>query len=198
VFERAATRPDRIFFASDAPIVAVHERVFTAMLDRATALDAPVLVAHAPTELIAPPAPPAQTVQAAQAAQTAQTAQTDDAIARDAARVATLPAAAPIAVHVDRYLPDELTLSMTVPNAGWLLVTDRWARGWHATVNGAPTTVYPADFVFRAVQVPAGRVQVRFIYEKSHGLWLVALSWTMCGLLLIAVPLARVRATRAR
>jgi hypothetical protein len=180
VFERAATQPERIFFASDAPIVAVHERVFAALLDRATTLNAPVLVAHTAADLIAPSAAAAN----------------DDALARDVARIAMLPAAAPIAVHLDRYLPDELTLSLTSPTAGWLLVTDRWARGWRATVNGAPATVYPADFVFRAVQVPAGRVQVRFTYEKSHGLWLVALSWSLCGLLLIVVPLARVARTR--
>jgi hypothetical protein len=176
VFERAATQADRIFFAKEAPLVAVRGRVFAALLDRASAVHAPVLAVQTPDEMIAP----------------APVAAPDDArVARDAALIAALPAAEPIAVHVDRYEPEELTVTTTTPAAGWLLVTDRWARGWKATVNGAPVSVYVGDFVFRAVQVPAGRVRVRFTYEKSHGLWLVALSWITCGVLLIGVPLVR-------
>ncbi len=174
-FERAATQPDRIFFMKDAPIVAVDERVFTAMLDRAAALSAPVLVRSEPSELIAP------------------VEHRPEEVARDVTGVTGLVAAEPVAVHVDRYLPDELTFSVTAPGKGWLLVTDRWARGWRATVNGAPATVYVGDFVFRAVQVPAGQVVVRFTYEKSHGPWLVAVSWSTCGWLLIVVPLFRAR-----
>jgi hypothetical protein len=178
VFERAATQPDRIFFTTEVPLVPVHERIFAAMLDRAATLHAPVVVAHEPDALLAP-------------AERAREHDDDDAVARAEARLATLPAAEAIAVHVDRYVPEELTFTTTTPAAGWLLVTDRWARGWKVTVNGTPVTVYAGDFVFRAVQVPAGRVQVRFTYEKSHGLWLVALSWSTCGLLLLGVPLVR-------
>jgi hypothetical protein len=168
VFERAASQPQRIFFVADTPpIVAVHERVLATLLHRATALDKPVLVLQERNEVIAP------------------------SRAVDTTRIDTLPPAQSIEVQLDRYTPDELTFSTTAPSAGWLLVTDRWARGWTATVNGAPTPVYVGDFVFRAVQVPAGRVQVTFRYEKSHGLWLVALSWSICAMLLIVAPVAR-------
>jgi hypothetical protein len=180
VFERAVSQSDRIFFVAEAPLVAVHEHVFSAMLDRAAVLGKPVLALQKPDDLI----------------KGSTEAATGDTIAGDAARIATLPAAEPIAVHVDRYTPDELAFSTTAPAGGWLLVTDRWARGWKATVNGTPATVYVGDFVFRAVRVPAGAVQVRFAYEKSHGPWLVALSWSVCGILLIVMPLSRVYLSR--
>ncbi len=178
IFERAATQPDRIFFAAQPPLAAVDETVFAALLNRAKALGEPVFVRQDPAELLH-----------------TRNHDHDNGSGHandnaDAARVASLPAAAPIVVHVERYEPEELTFSTTVPpGGGWLLVTDRWARGWKATVNGTPTPVFVGDFVFRAVQVPAGQVQVRFTYERSHGLWLVAVSWSLCGLLLIVLPL---------
>jgi hypothetical protein len=190
VFERAASRAQRIFFVDGArtpPIVAANERVLASLLDRATALNKPVLVLQEPRELMSP-AKPGDTTD------TADTADTAD-IDR---RIDTLPPAEPIDVQLDRYEPDELTFSTTTRAAGWLLVTDRWARGWKATINGAPTPVLVGDFVFRAVQVPAGRVQVRFTYEKSHGLWLVALSWSTCAMFLLIAPVLKLVALFAR
>jgi uncharacterized membrane protein YfhO len=107
----------------------------------------------------------------------------------DTSRIATLPAATPLTVHVDRYLPDELIFTATTPSAGWLLVTDRWARGWQVRVNGQFAILEPGDFVFRAVKVPAGQIQVRFVYEPAYGLVWVALSWTTLALVLILQPL---------
>ncbi|HZV00669.1 MAG TPA: hypothetical protein VFF73_28400 [Planctomycetota bacterium] len=48
---------------------------------------------------------------------------------------------------------------------GWLVVREGYAPGWRASVNGGPEVpVTPADLVFRAVRVPAGRSRVAFRY----------------------------------
>jgi hypothetical protein len=159
VFERAATQADRIFFTTALAQAKLDEAAFTAMLDRATQVNAPVLVIASPWRL------------------------------EDVTPIAYLPAATPLAVHVDRYLPDELIFTTTTPADGWLLVTDRWALGWGVWINGVKGTVAQADFVYRAVHVPAGRVQVRFAYETTFGLTFVALSWMTLAVVLIIQPL---------
>lgn len=48
---------------------------------------------------------------------------------------------------------------------GYLLVTDAWAPGWHATVDGVDTPVLPADLAFRAVALPEGDHDVVLTYS---------------------------------
>ena len=87
--------------------------------------------------------------------------------AAEAAAISRLVGADRIAAQVLRYEPNELELAVRSPNRGWLLVTDRWAPGWRATVNGRPTDVGGGNFVFRAVPVDAGPNAVRFSYRPT-------------------------------
>jgi hypothetical protein len=75
------------------------------------------------------------------------------------------------------YHPDSLTFHYAAPSAGWLMVTERWAPGWQATVNGRPQEVLGADFIFRAVQVDSGANQVTFNYKPRGQPILLAISW---------------------
>jgi hypothetical protein len=51
--------------------------------------------------------------------------------------------------------------------AGWLLVRDTYYPGWTATVSGEAVEVFPANAVFRAVQVPAGEQVVVMHYNPA-------------------------------
>lgn len=75
---------------------------------------------------------------------------------------------------------------MDCPRAGWILVTDRWARSWRATVDGAEVPVLGGDFLFRAVRVHAGVNHVRFRYEPSSYLLLTAISWSTLAVVAVA------------
>ena len=77
-----------------------------------------------------------------------------------------------------------------------LLFTDSYYPGWKAFVDGQEQKVYRADYLFRAVLLPAGKHEVRFKYDP----WTVALGAdisvftisTLLGLwaiLLVGVPL---------
>ena len=45
------------------------------------------------------------------------------------------------------------------------------ARGWQALVDGRPVPMLRADYLFRAVTVPAGVHTVRFEYRPSTFVW---------------------------
>ena len=80
------------------------------------------------------------------------------------------------------YEPTRLTLEVESPGDGWLWVTDRWAAGWRATVNGRPTPVWGGNFIFRAVRVEKGRNVVDFTYHPFAYPWLLILSWGTLGM----------------
>ncbi|RMG12259.1 MAG: hypothetical protein D6731_14195, partial [Planctomycetota bacterium] len=67
------------------------------------------------------------------------------------------------------------TWQVTAPAAGWLVVADVWYPGWRARVDGVPVPVLRADYLFRAVPVPAGRHQVTLTYRP----WTFSLGLTI-------------------
>jgi hypothetical protein len=114
----------------------------------------------------------------------------DLAAAVERARLAPLPCT------VVRYEPRalELELDAPAPEAGWLYVTERFAAGWSARVDGAVADVVRAGFLWRAVALPAGARRVEFTYQPFGHPWLVLLSWST----LAAVALALFLSGRAR
>ncbi|MBA4076926.1 MAG: hypothetical protein C0508_17935 [Cyanobacteria bacterium PR.023] len=55
--------------------------------------------------------------------------------------------------------------SSTVP--AFMVLTDTFYPGWHATIDGQPTEMFRANYLFRAVHVPSGKHTVRFEYWPS-------------------------------
>lgn len=74
---------------------------------------------------------------------------------------------------------------------GYLVLTDPWFPGWQCTIDGAPTRVYRANYLFRAVNLPAGRHEVVFTFAPDSLAWgrritlatlaLVSLLGLICG-----------------
>jgi len=66
-----------------------------------------------------------------------------------------------------KFQTDEAThveLAAEMRGDGYVVLADTSYPGWQATVDGVPTTIYPANGLFRTVFVPAGSHQVRFDY----------------------------------
>jgi hypothetical protein len=76
------------------------------------------------------------------------------------------------------------------------MVTDRWARGWKAEVNGQPATGYGADFLFRAVRVNLGCNLIRFHYEPRTWLPSLIVSWGTLFAFVVATLIRTIRAGR--
>ena len=77
-------------------------------------------------------------------------------------------------VTVDTYRMNDITMSVHSTSDGLLVLTDNWAPGWRANVDGEETPVYRTDFTFRGVPVPAGDHKVFMYYwpdSLTFGLW---------------------------
>jgi Bacterial membrane protein YfhO len=67
-----------------------------------------------------------------------------------------------------------LTLEVDATAPGFLVVNETWDPGWHAEVDGKAAPVLPANSLFRAIPVRAGRQTVELRYRpRSYevGLW---------------------------
>jgi uncharacterized membrane protein YfhO len=49
----------------------------------------------------------------------------------------------------------------------FLVTSDTWYPGWQATIDGAPASIFRANYALRGVRVPAGRHLVRFEYRPK-------------------------------
>jgi hypothetical protein len=92
-----------------------------------------------------------------------------------------------------------VTVSVDAPLGGFLVLNDAWDKGWEATVDGVDRDVLPANALFRAVPIAAGRHSVEFEYRpRTYRIGLVVSAGTL--LLLLGVLGARTlrRAVRGR
>jgi hypothetical protein len=73
--------------------------------------------------------------------------------------------------------------------AALLVLSQAYYHPWRAYVDGKPTEILPANFAFQAVEVPAGRHQVEFIY---HDLFFQVGGWisvaTLIGCIAFLLP----------
>ena len=76
-------------------------------------------------------------------------------------------------VEVVSYGDTRITLRVEAPAPAYLVLKDAYHPGWEARVNDAPTPIYRANLLFRAVAVPAGESAVVFRFEPV--LWRAAL-----------------------
>jgi hypothetical protein len=68
------------------------------------------------------------------------------------------------AAYVQRE-PDRLRVEVSTAAPALLMLSEVWDPGWIATVDGNPTPVFAANFIFRAVPMPAGDHVVELRYD---------------------------------
>ena len=108
----------------------------------------------------------------------------------------TEPVPAPVAAQEPLPVPEfrhdglnEVVVTVDTPRPALLLLADLWAPGWRAAIDGEPAPVLRADLMLRAVALPAGAHEVRFVYRDpalSRGLILAVLGVLASLILLVA------------
>jgi hypothetical protein len=66
--------------------------------------------------------------------------------------------------------PTAVTVEVETDGSAFLVLTDTFYPGWHATLDGEPVEILRANAAFRAVRVPDGAHVVRFVY-RPLSLW---------------------------
>jgi hypothetical protein len=159
---------ERVWFATDAPDVSPNPGLAAHFARRWSEVQGPIIVRHSREKMVHPLPPNKQEV----------------------AAIAQAPAAMHADFRVLDYQPNRLLLETNSPSDGWLLVSDRWARSWHATVNGIEQPISGANFIFRAVPVTQGTNRIDFTYRPIGMPWLVMGSWSLLGIITV-LSLAR-------
>jgi hypothetical protein len=80
---------------------------------------------------------------------------------------------------IDSYRLNDVAITVDTPGPGLVRLADLWYPDWVATVDGRPARILKADYLLRAVAVPAGRHRVEFHYRSKavrHGLVLSIVS----------------------
>ena len=85
--------------------------------------------------------------------------------------------------------PEHVILDVDAPARGFLVLADQYYPGWRATVDGASAPIVRANYVFRLVEVPAGRSRVEFLYRPLSVAIGAALS--AVGVAVVAVLISR-------
>lgn len=62
------------------------------------------------------------------------------------------------------YQPNKIIINAYSPTNCILVLSDTYYPGWKAYVDGKETKIYRANYIFRAIEVPAGNHKVEFIY----------------------------------
>ena len=68
---------------------------------------------------------------------------------------------------ITEYEPNRVVVNVAGNGPDWLVLTDVWYPGWTCVVDGEDKPVYRADFLFRAVRLPAGAREVVFTFAPA-------------------------------
>jgi len=87
--------------------------------------------------------------------------------------------------RVIAYTPDRVRLDVQLERPGVVVLADAYGSGWHATLDGARVPVLRANVAFRAVEAPAGRHVIEFVYRPAP-----VVAGLVCAALAVALACA--------
>jgi hypothetical protein len=93
-------------------------------------------------------------------------------------------------VNVTHYTPHQIDLDLKAPQAGYVLINDQFDPDWRVTLNDRPVPMLRADYLLRAVAVPAGPSHVELLYSAHYRIGRVAIPTTVANDFSDAVMLA--------
>jgi hypothetical protein len=88
-----------------------------------------------------------------------------------------------VPVTVERFTNTSVVLSLVSPRAGFVYAAESFFPGWRATVNGRVAAIEHANYAFRAVMVPPGRVTLELTYLPPR--FLAGLSVSATSLVIV-------------
>lgn len=121
-------------------------------------------------------------------------------------RMALLAKAAPFAVDprasdgkvtIDKREPERLSLGVSIPFDGLLLVAENYYPGWYVSVDGVQEEIIRADISLRAVPLRAGSHRVEFMFDPLSVKVGLAISAGTLLFSLIGLGVVKMRGSRS-
>lgn len=72
-------------------------------------------------------------------------------------------------IRIVSYRNTEVIIEVDSEKGGFVVLNDSWDDWWYAEVDGRPAAIERANVAFRAVAVPPGKHQVRFVFRPFRG-----------------------------
>lgn len=93
---------------------------------------------------------------------------------------------------------DSIQIAVRAAAPSYLVLDDSYYPGWQAYLDGKPVSILQADYLLRAVQVPAGTHLLTFVYAPLSYLVGIAITATTTLVLVVALLWPLVRRIRRR
>lgn len=101
-------------------------------------------------------------------------------------------------VVMTSYAPNELHYTTTSTTGGVVVLSEIYYPGWTATLDGKPVEIGRANYLLRALRVPAGQHEVVLTFRPSTVSTTEAVATAAIGLILIALAYGLWRTWRRR
>jgi len=92
--------------------------------------------------------------------------------------------------EIKSYRPDSILLTTDAPVPAYLFLSEIFYPGWKAFIDGQPTRILRGNYLFRVLEVPEGRHQVRLEFDP----WTIKAgtgTTLLTTLLILAIPVFR-------
>ena len=96
------------------------------------------------------------------------------------------------------YEPERVVIDVEAAQGGFVVLSDLFFPGWKAYLDDVSVPVYRANYMFRAVAVPAGRHVVTFVYRPASFAMGIAISAATILVLLCCQVVMRKRDGRSQ
>jgi hypothetical protein len=110
------------------------------------------------------------------------------------------PPGLPDQVALVRDEPEYVEIVARSERPGFLILSDSYYPGWKSIINGEKSSIYRANYLFRAVPIDAGENRITFLYQPASFTWgmritLASLAFLIGGSVLVFISSQRQRRT---
>ena len=74
------------------------------------------------------------------------------------------------------YSPERVDLVVDAKQSSYLVVTEGYAPGWKATIDGRPATIFPTNVAFMGLPISQGQHRVSMFYRPASLFWWAGIS----------------------
>ncbi|MDI6781922.1 MAG: YfhO family protein [bacterium] len=98
-----------------------------------------------------------------------------------------MPANTKDTLKILKYSLNEVIIQAELEQPGILVLTDSWNSDWQAYIDDKKARIHIADYVFRAIELTAGKHQIRFVYQPKSILYGMIITLVTLGLVVIVL-----------